>query len=96
MLLLLIVRSPVALVLVALVSTSVAFDFIGSVADKRIPGIAIGIAGKCAADGRAVDCDTAGSGVSTVGRSVGRCASASVLGVCDEVPSSLGFLRAVP
>ena len=38
-------------------------------------GIAIGIAGKCAADGRAVDCDTAGSGVSAVGRSVGRCAS---------------------
>lgn len=51
------------------------FDFVGSVADKRIPGIAIGIAGKCAADGRAVDCDTAGSGVTTVGRSAGRCAS---------------------
>mgnify|MGYP006928865403 CR=1 FL=1 len=37
----------------------------------RLAGFAV----KCSVGGRAVDCDTAGSGVSAVGRSVGRCAS---------------------
>lgn len=58
-------------------------SFIGSAVGMRISGTAvgitggvvIGIAGKCAVDGRAVGCAAAGSGVSTVGRSVGRCAS---------------------
>ena len=58
-------------------------SFVGSAVGMRIPGIAvgitggvvIGIAGKCAVVGRAVGCAAAGSGVNTVGRSVGRCAS---------------------
>ena len=52
----------------------------------RLAGFAV----KCSVGGRAVDCDTAGSGVSAVGRSVAL--PASVLGARGEVLSPLGFL----
>lgn len=54
-----------------------------------------GFAAKCSVGGRAVDCDTAGSGVSAVGRSVGRCAS----GKCSRCAwrgAFLAWLLAMP
>ena len=95
-LLLLIVRSPVALVLVALVSTSVALTSLEALPTSVFPVLpSASLANALLTVELLTAIPLAAASVLSAEVLV-VALPASVLGVCDEVLSSLGFLRAVP